>query len=171
VRDRVSLWAESFDAPFTDVFSIEDSIASQVSRALALKLTPEARGRLAKRYTDNAEAYELYLRGRVHLWDRNTRQGVEQAIQYFERALAKDPNYALAWAGLADCYSFGLFMGWRRPLSEVIPRAKAAARRALEIDEQLAEAHTAMAVLLYRYDWDFPAAEKEFRRSLELILT
>ena len=168
VRDRASLWAESFDAPFTDVFSIEDSIASQVSRALALKLTPGDRRRLAKRHTDNAEAYELYLRGRVHLWDRNTPQGVDEAIQYFERALANDPNYARAWAGLADCYSFGYFMGSRRPLSEVIPKAKAAARRALEIDEQLAEAHLAMAVLLYRYDWDWPAAEKEFRRALEL---
>lgn len=168
VRDRVSLWAESFDAQFTDVFSIEDSIASQVSRALALKLTPEARSRLAKRYTDNAEAYEFYLRGRVHLWDRNTSQGVDQAIQYFERALAKDPNYAMAWAGLADCYSFGLYMGSPRPLSEVIPKAKAAAKRALEIDEQLAEAHMTMAVVLFRYNWDWPAAEKEFRRALEL---
>src|SRR5262249_49541439 len=126
--------------------------------------TGEEQKRLAKRYTSNSEAYELYLKGR-YFWDKRTLEGLDKAISYFNQAIDKDPTYALAYAGLADCY---VVPGYPLPPREKMPKAKAAALKALERDDMLAEAHTTLARVLMVYDWDWSGAEKEFQRALEL---
>ncbi len=166
VRDGVPLWADRFDEKFTDIFVVEDSISERVAAALMLKLTGEDKKRLTKRYTENIEAFQLYLKGRYY-WNKRTGQGLKKGIEYFQQAIEKDPTYALAYAGLADCYNllslYGVF-----PPKETMPRAKAAAMRALEIDNTLAEAHTSLAYAKLYYDWDWAGAKREFLRALEL---
>jgi tetratricopeptide (TPR) repeat protein len=129
-------------------------------------LTGEEKRRLTRRYTENAEAYGLYLRGRYH-WNKRTAEGLQEGIGYFQQAIAKDPTYALAYAGLADCYAI-LFNYSGLASSETLPKAKAAALKALEIDDTLAQAHATLAVTHEMFDWEYPAAEKEFRRAIEL---
>ncbi|MGH9839248.1 MAG: tetratricopeptide repeat protein [Blastocatellia bacterium] len=142
-------------------------LALIVARALTLELTGEERKQVAKRYTDNAEAYQLYLRGR-HFWNQRTAEGYKRAIECFEQATRIDPNYALAFAGLADSYQLlGGTDGTAAP-KEIFPKAKAAAARALEIDGALAEAHTSLARVSITFDRDWPAAEREFKRAIEL---
>jgi DNA-binding winged helix-turn-helix (wHTH) protein/TolB-like protein len=169
VGDGTPLWADTFDEQFTDMLAVQDAIAQRVSRALALKLTPEEQRLLAKRYTENPEAYQAYLYGRSYLSRRAT-ASVEESIKYFELALQHDPDYALAWAGLADAYTS---LGYRYDMqeqtqSQVMPKAKAAAARALKLDDQLAEAHAALGVVRERYDWDFAGAEIEYKRAIVL---
>jgi tetratricopeptide (TPR) repeat protein len=121
---------------------------------------------MTKRYTENAEAYQLYLKGRYH-WNKRTGEGLNRGIQYFQQAIEKDPGYALAYSGLADCYNLLSLYG-ALPPKEAMPKAKAAAQQGLEIDESLAEAHNSLAYAKLYYDWDWNGAEREFQRALEL---
>jgi TolB-like protein/DNA-binding winged helix-turn-helix (wHTH) protein/Flp pilus assembly protein TadD len=166
VGDGSLLWADKFDESFTDIFKVEDSISAKVAEALALKLSGEEQRRLAKRYTDNTEAYQLYLKGR-YFWNKRTEDGFNRGIAQFKQAVERDPNYALAYAGLADSYIGLTFYGFDAP-NETMPRAKEAAMNALAIDHTLAEAHASLAHVLMNYDWNWPEAEREFKLSIEL---
>jgi tetratricopeptide (TPR) repeat protein len=166
VSDGQPMWAAKFDEQAGSLFAVEDSIAERVAAALSAHLNEHGRQLLAKRYTDNDEAHQLYLKGR-YFWNRRTAEGYHKAIDYFRQAIDQDPVYALAYAGLADCY---LLMGGYdvAPQKEVIPMAAAAARRALEIDPGLAEAHASLALVAQNFEWDWGKAEGEYRRALEL---
>ena len=166
VSDESTLWASQFDQQITDIFAVQDSISHRVAAALALTLTGKERERLTKRYTENAEAYQLYLIGRNH-WNGRTEEKIRKGIDYFNKALEKDPEYALAHAGLSDSYGMLVFYSALSP-KEGFPKAKAAAIRALDIDDNLAEAHTSLASVIGHYDWDFAEAEREFERAIEL---
>jgi TolB-like protein/Flp pilus assembly protein TadD len=165
VRDGVALWADKFNSEFTDIFAVQDSISEQVARALTLKLTGAKRERLRKRYTESAEAYQAYLKGR-YFWNKRNVEGFKKAIAHFEAAIEIDPTYALAFAGLSDTYVLLASWGEQPPL-EALPRARAAAGRALEIDEELSEAHASLGNVLYGM-WDLAGAEASLRRSIEL---
>jgi len=161
------LWAAQFDEKFTDVFSVEDSISDQVARALTLRLSGEEQKQLSKRYTENIDAFELYLRGRYH-WNRRTSAGIEKSIQCFKRAIELDPNYSLAYAGLADAYTFLGDVGLTaiRPL-DAFTAARQAALAAIELDDRLAEGHTALAHIdMHCYRW--AEARQAFDRAIEL---
>jgi TolB-like protein/Flp pilus assembly protein TadD len=168
VRESVPLWAHSFDERFTDIFTVQDSISAQVADALTLKLTGEEQKLLAKRYTDNVEAYQSYLRGRYFMNKRNE-EGLRKGIGYFTEAIEKEPGYALAYAGLADAYSvLGFYQFDKLAPEESFQRAKAAALKALELDETLAEAHASLALARVDVDHDEAGAEREYRRAIEL---
>jgi DNA-binding winged helix-turn-helix (wHTH) protein/TolB-like protein/Tfp pilus assembly protein PilF len=166
VRDGSMLWGFQCEEQWTDIFAVQDLVAERVAKALMLKLTGEERELLTKHYTANTEAYQLYLRGRYFL-NKSTEEDFRRSIEYFQQALEKDPNYALAYAGLADCYAqlgnYGLI-----PMKESHPRAREAATRALEIDDKLGEAHASLAFILTNYYWDWAEAEKRFKRAIEL---
>ena len=163
------LWADKFDRNLTDLFAVESDIAARITDTLQARLTAPERHAIAARPTENSEAYELYLKGRFY-WNKRTEEGVRKAIEYFQQAIEKDPTYALAYTGIADCYSLeGLHIdvGSLSP-HEAIPKAKAAAMKALELDDTLAEAHTSLAFIRLNYDWDWSGAESEFRHAIEL---
>lgn len=166
VADSLTLWAEKFDEKFTDIFAVQDSISERVAGGLASKLTGEEERRLTKRYTESAEAYQAYLKGR-YFWDKSTPDGIAKAIEYFKQAIGIDANYALAYAGLADSY---ILLGVHGviPQHEAVPKARAAAKKALEIDGTLAEAHFSLAVISRDYELDWPEAERHYRRAIEL---
>lgn len=166
VLDEAVLWADIFDEQFTDIFEVEDSISAKVAQALALKVSGEQQKRLTKRYTNNAEAYQLYLKGR-YFWNKRTEEGFNQGIKQFSLAVAQDPTYALAYAGLADSYIGLTFYNFSAP-HETMPKAKEAALNALSIDNALAEAHTSLAHVLMNYEWNWAEAEKEFKLSIKL---
>ena len=165
VSDGTQLWAGQFDEDFTDLFAVQDSISERVARELALELTGEEKELLVKRYTHDPEAYELYLKGRF-LSSQAKRESITKAIGFFEEAIRKDPNYALAHAGLADCYQ-RLPISSDVPSRDAFPKAKQAALKALEIDRRLVEAHTILAWIALWHEWDWEGAEKKFRRVLE----
>jgi DNA-binding winged helix-turn-helix (wHTH) protein/TolB-like protein/Flp pilus assembly protein TadD len=166
VDDGAAIWASQFDEKLTDIFAVQDSISKRVAGALAVTLSGEEQERLGKSYTENAEAYQLYLHGRFHL-NRLTDDGVRKSLDYFQQAIDKDPNFALAHAGLADSYNaLGGFNV--RPPKEVFPKARTAALTALKLDDHLTHAHTALAMVNLTYDWDWPGAEKEFKRAIEI---
>ncbi|MBI3207359.1 MAG: tetratricopeptide repeat protein [Candidatus Solibacter usitatus] len=170
VADGVPLWAGRFDQQFTGIFDLHDSISERVTNALILQLTSEEKNRIAKRHTANPEAYRAYMKGRYH-WTRNTPDDLEKAVEHFQQAIRLDPEYALAYAGIADCYVFGRGQsGSRRasPLRDRYPIAKAAAAKALALDGTLAEAYAPRAYLKLAYDWDWAGAEKDFLRAIEL---
>jgi TolB-like protein/DNA-binding winged helix-turn-helix (wHTH) protein len=161
-----TLWAEQFDERFTDIFSVQDSIARRVVGALSLKLSGEEGARLTKRDTQDTEAYRRYLTGR-YFWNKRTPEGFEKAIDYYERAAAADPNYALAHAGLAETYC--LLPNWTgAPPEESYRRAERAARRALELDPQLAEAYTALSNVKISLYHDWAGAGEDCKRAIEL---
>ncbi|HEY4282559.1 MAG TPA: tetratricopeptide repeat protein [Chthoniobacterales bacterium] len=164
--DGSSLWADTFDVKFTDVFSVQDAIAQKVATALALKLSEEEQQRLTKHYTDNAEAYQLYLKGRFY-WNKYTPEGFQKSIGYFKQALEKDPNYALAYSGLADSYSLIGEMAYA-PSHENFPEGRAYAEKALAMDEKLASAHLSLAIVKLFYDWDIRGGGEHLRRAKEL---
>ncbi|MFY9610946.1 MAG: protein kinase [Blastocatellia bacterium] len=166
VADGQQLWADKFDEKMTNIFAVQDSISRKVTDALAVKLSGEERELLTKRYTDNAEAYQLYLKGRYYQSSR-TEEGLKKGIEFFEQAIARDPSYALAFSGLADSYSYLGNHGFLPP-NEASPIAKQEAMKALKIDETLAEAHTSLAYVRMNYDWDWPGAGKEYERAIEL---
>lgn len=167
VADGSRLWGEEFHWKFSDVLALQEEIAKRISPKLSLKLTGEDQKRLAKHYTENAEAYRLYLLGRYY-WNKRTPENLMKAIACFEQAIGKDPNYALAYAGLADSYSLlGSAVGGLSP-REHFSKAKAAALKALEIDGTLAEAYAALVLVRLRHDWDWAAAGKEIQRAIEL---
>jgi DNA-binding winged helix-turn-helix (wHTH) protein/TolB-like protein/Flp pilus assembly protein TadD len=163
--DGQPLWAGKFDEQLTDLFAVEDSISAKVVEALTLKLTREQRQLLAKRYTENTEAYQAYLKGRYY-WDKRSLEGYRKGSEFFERAIAIDPNYALAYAGLADCLVFGgLFAP--KPTEQML-KAETAAKRALALDDLLAEAHTSLAFIKERFYWDRAGAVQAYQRALQL---
>jgi TolB-like protein/Tfp pilus assembly protein PilF/class 3 adenylate cyclase len=166
VADGSSLWSSTFDEKFTDVFSVQDSISQKVADALALRLSGEEKSRLTKRYTDNLEAYQLYLTGRYH-WSKLTPPDIRKGIGFFQQAIASDPDYALAYAGLAVA-NRALAMNADVPAKDCLPQAKEAAMKAIELDDSLAEAHSALSFSFIWYDWDWAAAEKEAKRALTL---
>ena len=160
------LWADTFDRKLTDIFAVESDIATTIAKTLQAKLTGAEKTAIAKRPTADTEAYELYLQGRF-FWNRRTGADLRIAIGYFHQALGKDPNYALAYAGLADSYD--LLSGYgAAPPEDSFPQAKAAAEKALELDDTLAEAHTSLALALAVYDFDFQQSRTEFERALQL---
>jgi DNA-binding winged helix-turn-helix (wHTH) protein/TolB-like protein/Tfp pilus assembly protein PilF len=165
VTDGAILWAEKFDEHFSNIFTVQDSIAEQVAHKLVLRLGSEERKRLARHYTENPEAYQLYLKGR-YFWNKMSEEGLQKSIGYFRQAIEKDPTYALAYAGLADAY-WGLSTVYLEP-KEAMPKVRAAASRALEIDESLGEAHTSLGLVKFRYDWAWQEAETEFKLAIEL---
>ncbi len=158
------IWGQQYNRKMSDLLAMQSEISREISEELRLRLTGEERKRVTKQYTANAEAYQLYLKGRHH-WNKRTREDLKKGIEYFNQAVEKDPNYALAYAGIADCYGVPA-IGLSPP--EAMPKAKAAAMKALSIDDTLAEAHTSLANVLLRYDWDWLGAEKEFKRAIEL---
>ena len=159
------VWADTFDSKLTDIFAVETQIAKTIADALQAKLTGSEERAIAAKPTENPEAHELYLKGRF-FWNKRTSSDLKTAIQYFNQAIEKDPSYALAYAGLADAYALLTAYG-ATPVSEALPRAEVAAKKALELDESLAEAHTSLGLLSF-YNLDFQRATKEFERAIAL---
>jgi non-specific serine/threonine protein kinase len=161
------VWGQQYTKKVADIFALQDEVAEQVLQALKLKLAGESKKRPPKQ-TLYSEAYHLYLKGRFY-WARRTPDNTMRALQFYQQAIDKDPNYALAYAGVADCYCNLGFTpyGTMRPL-EAYPRAKAAAQKALALDESLGEAYASLGFCAGVYEWDWPAAERAFRRSIEL---
>jgi len=166
VRDNSLLWGQQYTRKLADLLTVQEEIAREISERLRTRLTIEEQKQFSKRYTGDVQAYQLYLKGRYY-WNKRTRDGYKKATQQFEQAIEKDPSYALAYAGIADCYNVLSSYGIASP-RESIPKGEAAARRALEIDGDLAEAHTSLAYVKYQYEWDWAGGESEFRRALEL---
>ena len=160
------LWAETYDRKLTDIFAVESDIAKTIADTLHAKLTGSEKSAIAKRPTADTEAYELYLKGRF-FWNKRTGPDLRKAIAYFNQAIAKDPNYALAYAGLADAYVLLPPYG-AASASESFPQAEAAAKKALELDDALAEAHTSLGQVLVSYDFDFEGSTREFERAITL---
>jgi serine/threonine-protein kinase len=162
VANGSQLWGGQYNRPLADILSVQEEIANEIFEKLRLRLTGDDKKRAMKRYTENPEAYQLYLRGR-YSWNQGTIAGYKRAIDYLQQAIDKDQRYALAYAGLADSY---LFLGsyW----VESIPQAKAAALKAIELDRSLAEAHVALGHIKLWLDWDWPAAEVEFKQGIAL---
>lgn len=160
------IWGEQYDRQLKQIFEVHDEISHEVSQRLRLKMTGEAEGRLTKRYTENIEAYQLYVRARR--WcEKRSAEGFKRATEYLSQAIQMDPDYALAHAELAQCISVPCYYGVADP-HMAYPKARAAALRALEIDPRLAEAHEVLATILQNYDWNWPAAEKEYKQTIEL---
>jgi DNA-binding winged helix-turn-helix (wHTH) protein/TolB-like protein/Flp pilus assembly protein TadD len=157
VADGRQLWTDKFD---------EKRVSARVAEALALKLNGDEKQRLTKRYTENSEAYQLYLKGRYY-WNKRSPEGLNKGIECFNQAIALDPNYALAYAGLADCHNMLGDYALMLP-NQTFLKGMGAASKALELDETLAEAHASLALAKLYYEWDFPGAEKQFQRALHL---
>src|SRR4029450_11414676 len=167
--DQTDVWAETYERDLRDVLVLQSEVARAVARAIALTLTPDAQARLASARSVRPESYDDYLRGRYFL-NRRTEAALKQALGYFQRAIAADPDNARAYSGIADCYSAlgaSSIVG-ALPPRQAMPEAKAAALKALQIDGTLAEAHNSLAFVHLVYDWDLAASQKEFRRALEL---
>jgi len=166
VSTGAQLWGEQYNRKLSDLLAVQDEISREISDKLRLRLTGEQKLRLAGAHAVNPEAYQLYLKGRYY-WNKRTEEGFNRAIEYFNQAVDKDPNYAPAYAGLADSYILMAEYHFL-PSKEAFPKAKPAVIRALEVDETLAEAHTSLAAVKRDYEWDWEGAEREFRRALEL---
>jgi TolB-like protein/Tfp pilus assembly protein PilF len=160
------LWADTFDRKLTDIFAVESEISKTIAATLQAKLTGSEQNAIAARPTENTEAYQLYLKGRF-FWNKRTGQNLNKAADYFNQAIAADPKYALAYVGLADAYVLMPLYG-AGPPRDCYPKAKAAAKKALELDDASAEAHTSLAQVYCYYDLDYPQAIREFRRAIEL---
>ncbi len=160
------LWAEAYDRELTDIFAVESDIATTIAETLQVKLTGSEKAAIAKRPTANTKAYEFYLKGRF-FWNKRTPDGIKQAIVQFQQSIERDPNFALGHAGLADSYIALTFYNFAAP-HESMPKAKESAIKALALDNTVAEAHASLAHVLMNYDWNWSAAEKEFKRSIEL---
>lgn len=168
VKDQTHLWAENYDRDLRDVLALQSDVARAIAHEIAVNLTPQQQNRLAGARPVDREAYDLYLKGR-YFWNKRSEDGFTKAIEYFQQAIAQDPNYAQAYAGLADAYALlGSMPNAEIPRKEAMPLARAAALKALQIDESLAEAHTSLAFVRMHYDWNWPGAEKEFQRAIEL---
>jgi serine/threonine-protein kinase len=166
VRDGLQLWGQQYKRQLTDIFAIEEEISCAISDRLRVRFAPEEQSRLTRRYTENAEAYQLYLKGRF-FWNKRTAEGMKQALHYFEQAVETDPSYARAYTGLADTNSMLAIYGAVDP-RQAYTRAKAAAEMALQIDGDLGEAHAARGFRLLYFDRNFGEAESALRRGLQL---
>ena len=165
VSRESQLWGEQYSEKLAAVLGLQEEISKAIADNLRIQLNGKEQQQLAKRDTENGEAYQLYLRGRYY-WNKRTDEGVKKGLEYFQQAVDKDPGYALAYAGVADSYAVGggAYLGLTAQAAR--PRAKAAAMKALEIDSSLAEAHTTLADTYQYYDWDFPKAEQEYRKAI-----
>ncbi len=165
-RDDTHIWGEHYTRALADLPKLQEELSRDITDKLRLRLSGEEQQQLVKGYATNAEAYQLYLQGR-YSWNKRTAEGLQTGIDYFTRAVEKDPNFAPAYSGLADCY-------WLLNVYNVGPattyntKAREAASRALALDEKLAEAHASLASISYRYDWNWPEAEQHFKRAIEL---
>ena len=166
VADGSQLWGNQYNRKASDLFVLQEDVSRDISEKLRLRLTTEERQRLTKRYTENAEAYQLYLKGRYH-WNKLSPDGLLKAVEYMQQALDTDPSYALAYAGLADAYNIISFFNVM-PSREAMPKAKAAASKALEIDAGLAEAHLSLLWASFTYDWNSPAATRHLEQAMAL---
>jgi len=165
VKDNHRIWGEQYVRKFADILSVQNDIVQEVSRNLRVRLTGTDEQQLAKRHTENVEAYQLYLKGQ-YSWNKHTKEDFQKAIEYFRQALEKDPNYALAYSGLSA--SYGALGNNYVPPNEAFPIAKSYAEKALAIDDTLPEAHLSMGAIRLYYDRDFAEAEKELKRALSL---
>jgi tetratricopeptide (TPR) repeat protein len=165
VVNDAQIWGGQFNRKISDIFAIQDVIASEITEKVKLRITREEKKKLVKRYTENPNAYQLYLRGRFH-WNRRLAEGIDKAIGYFEAAIKVDPAYALAYAGLADCFNI---VGIYRilPPRAAFGKAKTAAVKSLELDDTLPEAHTSLAMSQF-WMWDFEGGKREFHRAIQL---
>lgn len=164
--DGSPLWGDTFDEKYTDIFGVEDRISEELVQALLPTITDTQKQQLIKHYTEDTEAYQSYIKGRYY-WNKRTTDDIKKAISYYEDAIIQDPNYALAYAGLADSYAtLGILDNV--PAQEMMPKARSAAMKALELDDGLAEAHAALAYVKHRFEWDLAGAEREFKRAIEL---
>jgi len=163
VRNNRLLWGEQYERKLSELLQTQREIAREIVEKLKVRVSGGEKG-LDKNYTESSEAYQLYLKGRFY-WNRRSADALNKATEYFNQAIQKDPRFALAYAGLADCY---LVPGNPEPPSEKMPKANAAALRALELDDTLAEPHASLGRVRATYDWDWPAAEKEYKRAIEL---
>lgn len=162
------LWADTYESPIGDVLALQNRVSSAIVDEIRINLTKEDKERLAAKPSVSPEAYEDYLKGRYY-WNRRSPEGFSKAIGYFEDATRRDPQYALAYAGLADCYGIiGATIYGALPSAEAAPKAKAAAIRALEIDPSLAEAETSLATAKFNYDWDWAGAAEGFKKAIEM---
>jgi serine/threonine protein kinase/tetratricopeptide (TPR) repeat protein len=166
VSDNTHIWGEQYNRKLSSILAVQEEITRQISEKLRLKLTGEDKKQLTKRHTENVEAYQLYLRGLYH-WNKWDEENLNKSLEYFEKAIQTDPAYALAYAGMSHAYGVLGFYGYRRP-KDALPKAKAAALKAIEMDDSIAEAHAALGAIHTLYDWDWAAAERECQRSLEL---
>jgi serine/threonine-protein kinase len=166
VRTNKLLWGEQYERKMSELLTTQREIAAEITNKLQLKLSGEGEQRLAKKFTDSNEAYQLYLKGLFHFANR-TKEDVQKAIGYFQQATRLDPNFALAYVGISQSYSMMPSYSYLSP-KEAFPQAKAAAQKALEIDPSLADAHAALATTLAAYDWNWVEAEREFKRAIEL---
>ena len=165
VSDSKQVWGQQYNRKLADALAVQQEISREITDRLRLKLSGAEQRQLTRRDASNPEAYQYYLRGRYY-WNRRTGGGLKKAIEQFQQAVDKDPTYALAYVGLADCYSL-LEQYAGTPSSEALPKARAAADRALQIDDSLAEAHTSLGYVEW-YSWQFGEAEKEYKRAIEL---
>jgi len=164
--DGTHIWGEQYDRSVSDIMNVQEDIASEIASKLESRLSLQQQQALRKRYTRDFEAYEIYLRGRYY-WNRRAQVDLERGIAYFQQAIERDPNNALAYAGLADSYFVRAISG-AVPAQEAMPKAKAAALKALELDDSLPEAHTSLAQISANYEWNWSKAESEYRRAIEL---
>jgi len=165
-QDDSQIWGARYSRKISDIIALPEEIARDTANKLRLRLSGSEQKQLAKNYPTNSEAYRLYLQGRYH-WNLRTAEGFQQSIEYFNQVISKDPNYAPAYAGLADCYAL-LNVYNVMPATEVYQKAQDSASKALQLDESLAEAHTSLAFVKYRYYWDWTEAEQHFKRAIEL---
>jgi len=165
-KDGSQVWGDQYNRKIQDIFSVQTEISNRISSELRLQLTGEQKQQMNRQYTENVDAYRLYLTGRYHL-NKRTKEDFEKADAAFQQAIAKDPNFALAYAGLADCYALQSNWGFV-PAREGYPKAKAATMKALELDPALAEALVSLASITSAYDWDWQGAERDFVRALQL---
>jgi TolB-like protein/lipopolysaccharide biosynthesis regulator YciM len=166
IEKNSQIWGEQYNRKLSDIITVQEEISKEISRQLSLKLVGEEEKKLAKRSTENSEAYQLYLKGRFY-WNKRKADDLQKAVDYFNKAIEKDPNFAQAYAGLASTYAIlpeysGL------PAKDIIPKAEIAARKALELDATMAEPHAVLGIVKYEFQWDWEGAEKEFKRAIEI---
>jgi TolB-like protein len=161
------LWGESYSKKLADIQGIQEEISKSIAENLRIELSGKEQQQIAKKDTQNPEAYQLYLRGRYY-WNQRTSEGVKKGLDYFEQAIQKDPGYGLAYAGVADSYVVGGGAYLNLSAKEARPKARAAALKALELDDSLAEAHTNLADTYLYYDWDFAKSDQEFQKAIAL---
>ena len=165
-EDGSRIWGEQYHRKSSDILSLQDELTWEISEKLRLRLSGEQKKRLTKRFTENREAYEFYLKGR-HAWGRRAIEDLKKGVEYFQHAIAEDPNYSLAHAGIADCLVLlGLF-GADNP-REIMPQARAAAMKAIKLDESLGEAYASLGQIKLIYDWDWSAARANFQQAVSL---
>jgi serine/threonine-protein kinase len=166
VEDGSQLWGAEYNSSLADIFAVQDEVSKKISQSLRLRLSGEDEEKLAKRYTKDAEAYELYLKGR-YFWNKRNEEGFRNGIEHFKRAEERDPTFALAFSGLADSYALLCDIGAVRPVDQM-PKARAAAQKAVDADPTLAEAYTSRAFVRLAYDWDWLGAQSDFQQALKL---